>query len=516
MDGRTSKSTRNAAFGVAGQIINIIFSLISRTVFLYCFSKEYVGVSSLFSGILSVLSLADLGMETSMTVQLYEPLKNNDVEKIRALLNFYKKTFNIIGLAIAAIGVGLIPFLKYLVDIPKNVPNIYLIYILTLANTVVSYLFIYRKTLIIADQRKYVTDIINFIQIFVQHIVSIPLLIITRSYELYLIIAIVSTLLYNIIVMLYAKKHYNNVIVGKARTLNLAEKNRVVKDMGSISIHRVGDVVNSNAVTLLTGSLISVIAVSQYSNYRLITNYVTVIIDKVFYAISPSVGNLVAEHNPEKSHSILKRMLFISFWLSCVCSSCLVGLLNPFILLWTSDKSYLLSYSVVVVLTLNFYLTNMRKPALIFKEAYGFFAEDRFCPIIEAAVNVGTSLLFVVVFDMGISGIIGGSVLSRLLTSFWVEPYILYKKGLKRTLTPYFSEQLLYFVISCISCTICYCVCNLFGDGWIFLIFRLILCFLISNMVCAVVFHKNSDYLWMVAYGKSMFIKILKGLKKAK
>lgn len=503
MEGRKKKATRNMLCGFMGQGINIVLSFLNRTIFLYCFTKEYVGISSLFTGIFSFLSLADLGMEASMTVKLYKPLAENNQNEIRAILTYYKKIFNVIALVIAGCGTCLLPFLKYLVDIPNNVENVGLIYILSLMNTVATYFFIYRKILFVADQKKYITDIIQYLITFLEYIVLIPVLLFTKSYILYLILQIVFKLSYNTIVMMYATKKYSYLGSNEKCELSINVKESIKKDMKAISLHRFGDVVNAQSWTLIASSFINIVTVGMYANYQMIINYVKVMMDKVFYSLSPSIGNLIVTEKKEDVISFFKKMLFVSFVLTSVCGTCLLCLLNPFIDLWIGDK-YLLGFNIVVISIVNFYIVNMRKTVLIFKEAYGFFTQDRFRPIIESVLSIFTSILLVVVFDMGLSGVLLGTVVAYMSTTFWIEPLILFRDGFRESSKVYFNLYFKYLITTITLMSGTYLICQIMQKGFLAFLGKAMLSVLIPVIIIIVFFHHTEEYKWLFGLAKNI------------
>ena len=157
---RIKNTRRNAIWGIVNKFITILLPFITRTVLIYVLGVEYVGINGLFSSILQVLSLAELGFSSAIVYSMYKPLAENDNDVVCALLQFYKKIYRCIGSIVLIIGVALIPFLKYLISgsCPSDV-NIYVVYIIYLLNTSCSYfLFAYKKSLLSAVQRQ---DIIS-------------------------------------------------------------------------------------------------------------------------------------------------------------------------------------------------------------------------------------------------------------------------------------------------------------------------------------------------------------------
>ena len=495
MEGRKAKATRNIIFGLIGQVITMVLSFVSRTVFLYCFTKEYVGISSLFSGIFSFLTLADLGMEASMTVRLYKPLAEHDWPLLKTLLHYYRRIYNIIASVIFITGVALLPFLNLIVDIPSGIENVELIYVLMLLNTCVTYLFIYRKIVFIADQKKYVTDIAQYCVTIIQYAVLIPLLLFTHSYIIFLLVQCGFQLIYNAVIMILGRRKYTQVDRAKEAPFDSELRKEIRGDMAAISLHRIGDVVSTHSWTILVSSCINIVVAGMYSNYQLLIGYVKVFMDKVFYAISPSVGNMIVTEEKKNVYSFFNKMLFAAFFLTAFCGNCLLCLLNPFIRIWLTD-SYLLPQTVVVVAIISFYLTNMRKPVLIFKEAYGFFKNDKYRPLIESGLNIAISLCLCKMLGLGLEGILLGSVLSYLISAFWIEPYILFKNGFQMELRLYFKRYLLYAVFTAMIFSVSVIICNFIKPGIAGFLLTGIVSVLVAIGSIVVAFRKTDEFRW--------------------
>ena len=145
---RIENTSKNFAFSLIATIVTAITSFISRTVFIKIIGVSYLGANSLFANILSMLSLTELGLSSAIAFSLYAPLAKKDTDTIKSLMSFYKKAYRVIALVILVLGLTLIPFLDYLIKDPGDIEHIPFIYLVFLYNTVVSYLFTYKTTLI--------------------------------------------------------------------------------------------------------------------------------------------------------------------------------------------------------------------------------------------------------------------------------------------------------------------------------------------------------------------------------
>ena len=138
---RTEKSFYNISIALIGQILAIIVSFFSRIVFIKILGNEYLGVSGLFTSIMSVLSLVELGVGPAIIFTLYEPLANKDENRLKSIMALYKKLYIIIGIIILVIGLIISPFLSIFIKDTLDIDNLKLIYLLFLLNTSITYFF---------------------------------------------------------------------------------------------------------------------------------------------------------------------------------------------------------------------------------------------------------------------------------------------------------------------------------------------------------------------------------------
>lgn len=61
---RSEYVAKNVSITLAMQIVKNLLGFVNRTVFVYILGAEYLGVNSLFTDILTVLSFAELGLAT--------------------------------------------------------------------------------------------------------------------------------------------------------------------------------------------------------------------------------------------------------------------------------------------------------------------------------------------------------------------------------------------------------------------------------------------------------------------
>mgnify|MGYP000883433598 CR=1 FL=1 len=493
---RIVNSLKNIKFEIAGQAVLLFISFIARIVFVRMLSAQYLGISGLFSNILSILSFAELGVGAAIIYSLYKPLSKQDIPKIKALMRLYKRAYITIGIIIASLGAILTPFLPFVIKNMPDIPHIQIIYLMFVMNSALSYFFSYKSSLIIADQKKYITSYYRYLFFAALNIIQMAFLLLTRDYMLYLGFQILFTLLENIIVSRKADRLYPYIKDRDAEQLDAETKNTIVRNIKAMICHKIGGIVVNGTDSLLLSKFIGVVAVGLYSNYLLIINAINQVFNMIFEAAAASIGNLWATQTKEKSCFVFNCINFAGFWGFGFASICLFNLFNPFIQIWLG-KEYLFPLSLVLVIVINFYLTGMRKSILTFRDALGLYWYDRYKPLFEAGINLIASIILVK--KVGMTGIFIGTTISTLSTCFWVEPYVLYKYGFESRVAPYFIKYAVYTAVLFLGGAITSFICSLIGEGTITVfVIKAAVCFTVPNIVFLIAFYKTEEFKYLM------------------
>ena len=443
---RLERSLKNSSAVLVGQALSMGLSFLTRTVFMYSLSRDYLGLNGLFTSFLSLLSLSELGIGTAITYALYKPLAERDEAQISALMNLFARAYRIIGTVIAIAGVALYPFIGFFVrDIP-DVSHIGIIYGMFLANTALSYFFSYRRILITADQQDWINTVNQSVFLILQNIAQILLLMFTKQYLLYLGAQIACTVLAN--AMIYRKSDRMYPFLRKNRDKRVSPETfrAIRKNVGAMLMHQISSVVVTGTDNMLIAwANISLLA--NYTNYTLITQTLTTILRQIFSAVTASVGNLVATEDVSRQHRLYNRIFFVDFWLYGFFAAALGVLLDPFIMAW-APKGYLLSGTTTLLIVVNFYLFGMRRTNIMYIDACGLFWPVRYKGIAEAAVNLVASFIFLVPMNMGIDGVLLGTLVSTLATNFWWEPLAVVHDHLGQRLSRYFLKYAGYTLLA--------------------------------------------------------------------
>lgn len=455
---RTKKSLRNVLVTVELQVVSILIGFFVRQYFIRSLGTSYLGLNGLFDNVLSMLSLAELGFSTAIMFFLFKPIAENDQYQIKILMNYFKKIYTGIGLIIFTVGIFIIPALPIFVKTEFKFREVVIYYIIYLAATSVTYLFSYKKTLLIAYQEKYITSIITYTLFILLNLCQILILNFTHNYFFFLAAMLTFNLFEGLLVNYITNKKYPFIKDAIKDTISKGQKAEIIKNVKALFNHRIGGVVINGTDNLVIAAYVGLSHVGIYSNYYLIINAINIIIGQVFAGIAASVGNLSTTDNKKRLYEIYNIGLYINALIFITVTIILWFLMSDFIRVWIGTE-YVMSNAVVIVILVNFLINGMRRITIIYRDSLGLYWYDRYKPFIESIINLVVSIILAQI--IGIAGVFIGTLVSMVLTSFWVEPYVVYKYGFGIKLRQYFRKYAFYGFIGSISFAAVFFVNNL-------------------------------------------------------
>lgn len=502
---RTKNASRNIVVGLIMKITQIILPFISRTAIIYILGMKYLGLSSLFTSILSVLNMAELGVGSAMVFSMYKPIAEDDKSKVCALMSLYRLYYRVIGLIIAVIGIALVPFIPKLIkgDVPPDI-NIYILYLLNLGATVLSYwLFAYKNSILSAHQREDVVSKVKLYMAVLQNVVQIGLLVLTHNYYTFVMTTLLIQILTNIVTAIYADKLFPNYHPeGKLPKSEVKQINGQIRDLFT---SKFGSVIFSSADSLVISAFLGLEMVGIYQNYYYVVNSLIGIIQIVFTACMAGIGNSIITETPEKNFRDFNKFTFIIAWIAGFCTCCLVCMYQPFMELW-AKKENMLSFLFVVLISAFFFVWELYRVINVYKDAAGLWHTDRFRPLATALANLGLNILIVNIW--GIYGVILSTLLSVLFVG---APWLL--KNIFTTLFPngyakrYIFKLLKYCLVTAFSTLITYIICILFPINtnlFFVLVFRAVICSVICNILFFVAYFRSNEYSDALSLAKKM------------
>ena len=487
---RTKNATRNIVFGVILHIYQIVVPFIMRTAMIYYLGVQYLGLNSLFASVLSVLRLAELGVGSAMVFSMYKPIAEDDTNTICALMQLYKFYYRIIGSVIAIIGLVITPFIPYLIhsDLPEGL-NIYVLYLLHLAATVLSYwLFAYKNSLLSAHQRNDISNKVTIAVSSVLYIVQLFILFVLKNYYYYVLAVLISQAAINIMTAVVVDKMYPQYQA--AGSLSQSEVRKINKRVADLFTSKIGTVVVNSADTIVISSFLGLTALAIYQNYFYIMNSVIGIIGIVMTSCTAGIGNSLITESREKNLNDLDKLTFMISWISGFCASCFLNLYQPFMTVWVGNE-LLLPFSAVICFCIYFYVFEINRLLNTFKDAGGIWHKDRFRPLITALGNLSMNLFMV--RHWGLYGIILSTVLSMLIIGM---PWLLYNLFTELfdfdQLKNYLFRLVNYATIALLSCMTSRMICGLIqSSGWITIFIRGLICCIVPNFIFWIVYRNT-------------------------
>lgn len=487
---RTKNTVRNIGAGVRSKIIGIILPFFVRTALLYIMGTKYLGLSSLFTSILSFLSLTELGIGGAMIYSMYKPIAENDDETICALLNLYRKLYFGIGTVVLLLGLSIMPFLDRLIndELPGDV-NLYLLYFIYLINAVLSYwLFAYKNALLQAYQRNDVNSNIASLLSPISYAVMLGSLFITRNYYSYVIWLPIFTIVTNLIRSAYVNKHFPKLIPKGKISREL--KHSIVKKVAALIGTKLNTVVLHASDNLVMSAFLGLSVIAIYGNYSYIRTSIEGFLGIAYASMTAGLGNSLQTETVEKNYRDFQKLSFVNSWLVGWCAVCLACLYQPFMRIWVGND-LMFPYYVVLEICLYFYVYMIRKIPVVYKDAAGIWWEDRYRPYVCMIVNVVLNI--VLVQAIGISGIILSSVFSLGISIPW-ENYTIFKNVFHRSSRSYYGKMIGYAGAMLLAGALTWWICSFFGDGiWAFLL-RGVVCTIVPNVVFVGLNYRKSEF----------------------
>ena len=491
---RAGNVKKGILMGGINNALGIALPFLSRTVLIYKLGMEYVGLGGLFSSVLQILSLSELGFGTAISYLLYKPLAEHDVPRVNAILSFFRKIYRIIGCVILLISIVLVPFLKYLIksDLPSDL-NLYILYGIYVINTVASYfLFAYKKALLSANQRYDVEVTISSIVLIGQYVIQIVLLLLFRNYYLYVIVLPVMTVIGNVLSAALVKKIYPEYVCrGKLEKNELSE---VFKNTGGAFFSKIGSTIYLSADSIVISAFLGLLILGRYNSYYYIISALITVFAVVHNSVRPVAGNIIATESSEKVWNSYKKVNYAYMWAVIVCCACCFVLLQDFVTVWTG-KDNTLGFDIVVLLVIYFFSGRCTCMLVVYQEAAGIMWKGKFIPLISAAVNLTANIIMVQF--IGLPGVIISSIISSVFINLPGYVYVIFKYlFMDKEYKKYYIYSLIFQVCKLvITVSISWFSLRLFVvTGWVSLVLKGILVFALSNAIMILLSFWNKDF----------------------
>ena len=502
---RTKNSTRTFAFGIIYKLLTILGPFVTRTIIIYKLGNEYLGLSSLFTSVLSILNISELGIGSAIAFCLYKPVAEDDRDTVRALLSLLRRLYKLIGGVILVLGVVLLPLLPHFITgyIPEDI-NIYLLYILYLVNAASSYIgFAYKGTLFTVYQRGDVVHKIQTVAEILKYTLQVIVLLAFGNYYIYTTILLFCTVFITIGTQVASKNYFPDL--EPDGEVNDELKKIIKSKVLYLSAHSIAAKLTNSIDNIVISGAIGLAAIGLYGNYSYVTSAVLGVLLIAYQTLTPAIGNSLCSDSRENNVQLFNGLHFICFWVIVFCTTSIVCLLQPFMRIWVGEKN-LLSTTVVLMLALFFYSNATRQLLTTYVGAAGLWNKTLVRQILAATANFILDVILVKPF--GISGIVFASFFTNTFISLPMDVYVMYKYILHRNYQNGLMKEIFSFFVTLVMCGITYFACSFITNvGILGLLLKLLLCVLIPNTIILILFHKTSNFKFLMTHLKMLLHK---------
>lgn len=505
---RRKNSIKNFISSTFGEILSIILNFINRTVFINTLGSQFLGITGLFTNILSMLALTELGLGTAITFNLYKPLAQKDISHLQSLINFYRRVYRYIGLIIGLLGMLILPFIPFIIKDDVSYINVHLIFFIYLLQTVSSYLFYaYKSTLIRVNQKEYIINIIKSYFSIITSLTQIIALVVFGDFTLYVALVVFINIIMNLVVAIKADRMFPYLKTNNERELDTTEKKEIFRNAYAVFLYKINGAVVNSTDNIVLSHFIGLNIVGIYSNYLLIYNTLQVMLSKFFTAILASLSDIHARGDTEYEYKLFRTINFFTIYIYGLAAIGVYNVINIFITLWVGEP-YVLNKGFVLLLSITVYINGYQRFLDTFRTSMGLFQQAKYRPIFGIIINLGLSLILVQY--MGINGVILGTIVANMLTYMWFDPYVIQHYGFKKSVKDYYLLNLAYFIsIFSIGAVTHFIIFFINVTGILALILFSLITIVLVILLLHIFYRKTYEYKFLMG----LIIQMLKALR---
>ncbi len=505
---RTENSIINTALSTGTYLLNTVIAFVTRMIFVRVLSDSYLGLNSLFSNIFSVLSIVELGVGNSIIYYLYKPIHEKNEKEAAAIMRLAKKIYIALGIFVAISGLVVAIFLNKITGDTGNITeNIHIMYIIYLTGVVSGYFFSYKTLILTANQRVYAVNGLNSLVIAVQNVVQIILLLVFKSYFLYIIVIVLGTLVYNLLINLIANKRYPYIKKYKNEKPQGFSTKELLTSFKGLIIYKFSDICVNNTDSIMISVFRGLSQTGMATNYSLFVTTLNALLGQVIKSITPSIGDMNVEKSKEEQHAFFNSIYLLNFWIFSWAAIGLAFVSSDMVSLLYGSK-YVMDFKVPLILAISFFVAGLQNPIVIYKETRGIFTKGQYILLFTAVLNILGDIILGKY--LGILGIFLATIIARLCTVSWYEPYIIFKNAFGKRPFGYYFKFLMSFVILFFEGAICYLLCRVVDFSPIInIIIKVIICSVVPNLFI-LLFKKKPEF----AQIESIFKRLLLIVKR--
>lgn len=442
------RSILNVSVSIISRVFLLFIALYVRRLLIRCIGTDINGLNSLYSSIIGMLSVAELGIGSAIVYSMYKPIIEGNKKQVSALYCFYRKIYRIIGAVILCAGLLLMPLLPSLIGDYKTLNvDVYVTFFLTLVSVVLSYLYSAKTALIESYKDNYITTGIFTVARLIRFGFQIGAILIWKSYTAFLICQIMETLIILVITEVVVRQMHGDII-SMRETLDQEIKSEIGRNVKAMFMHKIGTIMVNSIDSVIISVFVGVVALGKYTNYNLIAGVLAATIALFFSPLTSVVGHLCAEKDPAQSERYFYHFYFLNYILGVFFFLGYYAVVDD-VVAFSFGTDQNVSMIIVFIITLNRFTQYMRKASLLFRDASGTFYNDRWKPVVEGVINLFLSLLFVQVFpkDYQVVSVIVATIITTLMICDIVEPYVVFRNVFEKSPKNFYFRSYSYIAL---------------------------------------------------------------------
>lgn len=444
------RSVLNVGVSIISKFILLFAALIVRRLLIQRIGNDVNGLNSLYTDIIGMLSVAELGVGSAIVYSMYSPIVAGNVKAVSALYGLYRKLYRIIGAVILIAGLAVCPFLPKLIgdfDSIGSGVNVYLTYCLTVISVFISYIYSAKSSLIEAHKNNYITTGITTVSKLVMYGLQIGAILIWKSFTAFAVCKIFGSLVSWLLTEVIVRRKYGDIIKTK-EPLDKEDETGIVRNIKAMFMHKIGTILVSGVDSVIISAFIGVVILGKYNNYVYIAGVVSSVLALFFSPLTSVVGHLCAEKDPVKTKHYFNYFYSMNLVLGLVFFLGYYAVIDGLVAFFFGEGLEINSI-IVFVITLNQFTRFMRSAPLLFRNASGTFYNDRWKPVAEGTVNLLLSLILVIVLPdyLKIAGVIGATVITTLGICHIIEPYVIFRHVFEISPKRFYVKNYLYMAL---------------------------------------------------------------------
>ena len=243
------------------------------------------------------------------------------------------------------------------------------------------------------------------------------------------------------------------------------------------------------------------------SNYTLLSNTLGGIIGLVFNALPGSVGNLNATADEDTKYRFFKTLNLLNFWLFGWGAIGIAFVSSDFVA-FLFGSEYVLSAEIPLIIAINSYTIGMLQASYTYKNTLGLFRYGQYLLFLTGLINLGLDILLGNIW--GTFGILLATLIARMCTNLWYEPYAVFKYGLNKNPMLYFLQYCRYAIILLFTGSICWGLCSLCHFSLVInVVVKILICSVIPNAIFALVSRNREEFIYLMEVVKSIINKYI-------